>query len=341
MTRLARRRRSSLCGSRSGCCRATLRDRYGDEMRQTFERCATLPQARHGARAVGMTRRLDDARRRCVRHARHLSRIAGRSPARRHPVGSLTHDIRYAAAPAPSPAWVHDRRGPDARARHRRQHRRLHRRQRRAAAAAAVPRTRSARPAVPRPQRPAVDDASRRRTIATSRPESGVFAGRGRDHAVVGESHRQRRAPALDGANVTSHVLQRPRRRRRSAAARSSRRTARGRTRRSSSSATGCGAGSSAARPDIVGSTIRLDGKPFTVIGVAPPDLTIPAGAEYWRPLMFSQRQPERQAARRPMDRRDRAPEARRDARTGERRDGDRRPAPVASSIPIPTRTAS
>ena len=41
-------------------------------------------------------------------------------------------------------------------------------------------------------------------------------------------------------------------------------------------------------RSDIVGSTLRLDGKPFTVIGVAPPDLTIPAGAEYWRPLIFS-----------------------------------------------------
>jgi len=42
------------------------------------------------------------------------------------------------------------------------------------------------------------------------------------------------------------------------------------------------------ARPDVVGSTMRLDGKPFTIIGVASADVTIPGGAEYWRPLVFS-----------------------------------------------------
>ena len=47
------------------------------------------------------------------------------------------------------------------------------------------------------------------------------------------------------------------------------------------------------ARSDIVGSTLRLDGKPFTVIGVAPPDLTIPAGAEYLAAADFLERQPE------------------------------------------------
>jgi putative ABC transport system permease protein len=41
-------------------------------------------------------------------------------------------------------------------------------------------------------------------------------------------------------------------------------------------------------RPEAIGSTMRLDGKPFTIIGVAPPELTIPAGAEYWRPLVFT-----------------------------------------------------
>ena len=41
------------------------------------------------------------------------------------------------------------------------------------------------------------------------------------------------------------------------------------------------------ARADIVGSTMRLDGNPFTIVGVAPPGLNVPAGAEYWRPLVF------------------------------------------------------
>jgi putative ABC transport system permease protein len=44
------------------------------------------------------------------------------------------------------------------------------------------------------------------------------------------------------------------------------------------------------ARPDVVGSTLRMDGKPFTIIGVAPADLNVPAGAEYWRPLVFKPR---------------------------------------------------
>jgi predicted permease len=42
------------------------------------------------------------------------------------------------------------------------------------------------------------------------------------------------------------------------------------------------------ARPDVIGSTMRMDGNPFTIIGVAPPDLNIPGGAEYWRPLIFT-----------------------------------------------------
>ena len=44
------------------------------------------------------------------------------------------------------------------------------------------------------------------------------------------------------------------------------------------------------ARTDIIGSTIRLDGKPLTVVGVAPADLTLPGGAEFWRPLIFKPR---------------------------------------------------
>jgi putative ABC transport system permease protein len=44
------------------------------------------------------------------------------------------------------------------------------------------------------------------------------------------------------------------------------------------------------ARTDAVGSTMLMDGKPFTIIGVAPADLRIPAGTDYWRPLVFKPR---------------------------------------------------
>src|SRR5262245_22053598 len=44
------------------------------------------------------------------------------------------------------------------------------------------------------------------------------------------------------------------------------------------------------ARPDIVNRTLTLDGNPYTVIGVAPPEVSVPRGAMYWRPLVFSPR---------------------------------------------------
>ena len=71
-------------------------------------------------------------------------------------IADTRHPVR--AAVAVSPAVIHHRRGHHARARHRRHDRRLHGRQRRPAPAAALPGTRSARAAVPRPQRPSVDD---------------------------------------------------------------------------------------------------------------------------------------------------------------------------------------
>jgi putative ABC transport system permease protein len=40
-------------------------------------------------------------------------------------------------------------------------------------------------------------------------------------------------------------------------------------------------------RADVIGSTMRMDGRTFTIVGVAPPDLNVPGGAEYWRPLVF------------------------------------------------------
>jgi hypothetical protein len=44
------------------------------------------------------------------------------------------------------------------------------------------------------------------------------------------------------------------------------------------------------ARPDVVGLPLRMDGKVFTIVGVAPADLNVPAGADYWRPLVFKPR---------------------------------------------------
>jgi putative ABC transport system permease protein len=41
-------------------------------------------------------------------------------------------------------------------------------------------------------------------------------------------------------------------------------------------------------RADVVGSTVEMDGKAYTVIGVAPPDLALPRRAEFWRPLVFT-----------------------------------------------------
>jgi putative ABC transport system permease protein len=43
-------------------------------------------------------------------------------------------------------------------------------------------------------------------------------------------------------------------------------------------------------RAGVIGSTMWMDGKPFTIVGVAPPDLNVPIGAEYWRPLVFKPR---------------------------------------------------
>ena len=44
------------------------------------------------------------------------------------------------------------------------------------------------------------------------------------------------------------------------------------------------------ARPDVIHSTITLDGHAVTIVGVASPDLTLPATAEFWQPLIFAPR---------------------------------------------------
>ena len=44
------------------------------------------------------------------------------------------------------------------------------------------------------------------------------------------------------------------------------------------------------ADPAIVGSTVTLDGEAHTVIGVAPPRVSLPATVEFWQPLVFAPR---------------------------------------------------
>jgi predicted permease len=46
-----------------------------------------------------------------------------------------------------------------------------------------------------------------------------------------------------------------------------------------------------ASDPTVVGKTIRLDGEPHEVIGVAPPRFAIPDGAQVWAPLAYSPEQ--------------------------------------------------
>ena len=45
------------------------------------------------------------------------------------------------------------------------------------------------------------------------------------------------------------------------------------------------------ARREAIGATLQLDGRPYTVMGVAPPDVSLPRGAEFWRPLVFEPNQ--------------------------------------------------
>ena len=44
-----------------------------------------------------------------------------------------------------------------------------------------------------------------------------------------------------------------------------------------------------ASDPNIIGRSIRLDGEPYEVVGVAPPGFNIPDGAEVWAPLAMSE----------------------------------------------------
>ena len=46
-----------------------------------------------------------------------------------------------------------------------------------------------------------------------------------------------------------------------------------------------------ASDPNIVGKTVRLDGEPYEVVGVAPPGFTTPDGAELWAPIALTDAQ--------------------------------------------------
>ena len=43
-------------------------------------------------------------------------------------------------------------------------------------------------------------------------------------------------------------------------------------------------------RSDAIGSTIRLDGRARTIVGIAPADVDLPPGTEFWQPLIFTPR---------------------------------------------------
>src|SRR4051812_38297913 len=43
-------------------------------------------------------------------------------------------------------------------------------------------------------------------------------------------------------------------------------------------------------RQDVINATTTFDGHPFTIIGVASPDVRFPATAEFWQPLIFTPR---------------------------------------------------
>ena len=44
-------------------------------------------------------------------------------------------------------------------------------------------------------------------------------------------------------------------------------------------------------RTGVIGTVVRLDGKPFEIVGVAPPELTFPDNPDFWRPLVFTPHQ--------------------------------------------------
>lgn len=44
-------------------------------------------------------------------------------------------------------------------------------------------------------------------------------------------------------------------------------------------------------RPDVIDSTVSLDGQTVTIVGVASADLNVPATAEFWQPLVFTPRE--------------------------------------------------
>ena len=41
-------------------------------------------------------------------------------------------------------------------------------------------------------------------------------------------------------------------------------------------------------RTDVVGSTVHMDGKPMTIVGIAVPEVKLPRKADFWQPLIFA-----------------------------------------------------
>ncbi len=160
---------------------------------------------------------------------------------------------------------------------HRRQQRHLRARRRDAAPAAARARARSprdARPSAPTPERPA---GSRRRTSSTGAARTRTFENLAGFVPHVG-------AMVMAGADGTAENVSRQwvavrvlRRLRRAAAGRphvlGPADEVEGAPDPRSSSARRSGGRASAAIPTVVGRVVRLDGEPYTIVGVVPPRL--------------------------------------------------------------------
>ena len=191
------------------------------------------------------------------------------------------------------------RRRADTRPRHRRQHCRLHRRQRRPAEAAAVPRPRSAGRVV----------------VPASRDESRRGSRRSNYDDFVSETRRFRTPPRLRRRPPTSPASASPS----ASTARSvswnyfnvlgvtmregrgsSRRRARRRRRRRDQRGLWRRRFGGPCRRGRI--RIHLDGRARTIVGIAPADVDLPAGAEFWRPLIFTPRDLTPDFPRRSMD---------------------------------------
>ena len=190
-----------------------------------------------------------------------------------------------------------------------------------------------------RPQRAAVDDLLAAELHRRHRAERRVLRRDG-DHALVGEPDRHRRSAADRRRQRHGVVLQRARRGRRRSGAGWSRPTATNGGADVVVIGDGLWRRLFGARADIVGSTMRMDGKPFTIVGVAPPDLNVPGGRRVLAAAGLQAARRRRPGARRAVDRRHRAAQAGRRVSSRRRARWRSSPSGCRATSRAPTRIA-